>query len=85
MQILHEQAMIALVDLSHTMPPMTAQIFGLILIVLGIFDLALAGVLRSKLRKLPQTPPRLARWVVIITYIMGGLAILAGILVLLLG
>lgn len=84
MQIEREAAMMRHVNPSCIVP-MTTQIFALILIVLGIFDLALAGVLRSKLRQLPQTPPRIARWVVIITYAMGGLAILAGILVLLLG
>ena len=58
--------------------PMTPQIFGLILLVIGVFDLALAGLLRNKLRKLTQTPPAMARWVVIVTYAMGVLTIVAG-------
>lgn len=64
---------------------MSVQVFGLILIVIGIFDLALAGVLRGKLRRFSGEPPRAARWVVIITYVMGVLALLAGVLLLIFG
>lgn len=64
---------------------MSPQVFGLILIVIGIFDLAFAAMLRGKLRKLDHQPPRATRWVVIITYAMGVLALLAGVLLLVLG